>query len=253
MRPLPPARRAGCLATVMAGCLVPSAVGLQASASTPVPEIVPSTQVASAGRATSVPRQLPAQRPVSPTVRTYPVAGVSRQGLAALGPALAKRAPTSYAALSRPEPASGLTVTGATWTGATPAGLTLAVRTETDDVWSTWTPMDYDIDHAPDTGSRESADDTAGSDAFVVGDVDRIQLRVRSDTGRAPAGLSLAVIDPGESQPSTDSDASKTTTLQSPSATAPVASASATPAPTINSRAAWGADERLRDCCVEYG
>ncbi|MDQ3307571.1 MAG: FG-GAP-like repeat-containing protein, partial [Actinomycetota bacterium] len=194
---------------------------------------------------------------MSPTVRSFPVTGVSRQGVASLGPTLAKRAETSYAALSRPAPATGFAVAGATWTGATPAGLTLAIRTETDGLWSAWTPMDYDADHGPDSSSAESADDRAGSDPVVVGDVDHVQLRVASDTGRAPAGLDLSVVDPGESEPRTgtlaDADASKTTTRQSPSAIAPVASASATPAPTINSRAAWGADERLRDCCVEYG
>jgi hypothetical protein len=240
---------------MMAASLVPSAAGLQASALTPVPEIVPSTQVASTGRATSVPRQLPALRPVSPTVRTYPVAGVSRQGAATLGPTPARRAETSYAALSKPEPVTGLGVTGATWTGVTPAGLALAIRTATGNVWSSWTPMAYDVDHGPDVATAEAADDKAGSDAVVVGDVDFVQLRATTDTGRAPAGLSLAVVDPGDSEPLTDTSAAKSgaTATQASQSTAPVSTASATSQPTVYSRAAWGADERLRDCCVEYG
>jgi hypothetical protein len=168
---------------------------------------------------------------------------------------LAKRAQTSYAALSKPEPVTGLGVTGATWTGVTPAGLALAIRTETANVWSSWTPMDYDVDHGPDMSTAEAADDKAGSDAFVVGDVDFVQLRATTDTGRAPAGLTLSVVDPGESEPRTDTSAAKSgaTATQASQSTAPVSTASATSQPTVYSRAAWGADERLRDCCVQYG
>jgi hypothetical protein len=170
------------------------------------------------------------------------------------------------AALSAPRRATGFAVAGVTWTGAAPAGLALAVRTRTDGTWSTWTPMEYEADHGPDPGSAEARHARPGTDPFVVGAVDDVQLRASSDSGRAPTALTLSIIDPGTSPADThpaaitpdeaaeiSAPALAATTLDKAAANAPVVSRPATPMPAIYSRADWGADERLRDCCVEYG
>ncbi|MBA3309703.1 MAG: VCBS repeat-containing protein [Nocardioidaceae bacterium] len=198
--------------------------------------------------------------PIEPTVTSYPVPGVSQIGRAAL--ALSASAGQPYAALSAPLPASGFAVTGATWTGRTPAGLRLAVRTRTDGSWSGWTRMVYDKEHGPSSTSDEGDDDTPGTDPFVVGDVDDVQLRAFSDTGVAPNGLRISIVDPGTEATATPASSTElsASATEAPAAE-PKAAASlsgetpttATPQPRIRSRAEWGADEGLRDCCIEYG
>ncbi|HSS67435.1 MAG TPA: FG-GAP-like repeat-containing protein [Nocardioidaceae bacterium] len=206
-----------------------------------------------------------AAHPVAPTVATYPVPGVSQVGLSALGRTGMTQPAPSLAALSAPEPASGVAVTGATWRGSAPPGLRLAIRTETDGRWSPWSPVPYDAEHGPTPGSTEARNAVPGTDPFVVGMVDQVQLKAVSDTGRAPAGLRLSVIDPGSSSADTPAavranaaleDASEplTSSASPPSSTSPSATVGGvTPIPQIYSRADWGADEGMRDCCVEYG
>jgi hypothetical protein len=164
------------------------------------------------------------------------------------------------AALTRAEPVSGVAVAGVTWSGQAPPGLTMAVRTRTDREWSGWTEVEYDAEHGPSRGSAEASQARAGSDAVVLGAVDAVQLRVDSDAGRLPRGMQLDLVDPGRtvgtptSEPvRTDAATRLTRTAPAAATTEPVVRASATPKPLVYSRADWGADERLTDCCVEYG
>ena len=123
--------------------------------------------------------------------------------------------------------------------------------------------MEYDAEHGPSPTSAEARNAKPGTDPFVVGAVDDVQLKVTSDTGRAPTGLTLDVVDPGTSgadaspEPITPDEAAEIAPPSPAKSTSPanmpVAARSATPMPNIYSRADWGADERLRDCCVEYG
>jgi hypothetical protein len=208
------------------------------------------------GLAQAASRVTPA--PVPPSVREYPVRGVSPRGLAALRH-VTRPGSASYAALSAPEPASGFAVTGVTWTGRTPAGLELSIRTQTAGTWSGWTPMVSDADHGPTPGTAEARHASPGTDPFVIGDVDRVQLKAESARGNAPAGLMLAVIDPGTSAADvpavvrTEPIAAHAATGSVQGLVDPVVVPSATPMPTIYSRSDWGADEKLRGCCVEYG
>ncbi len=244
-------RSTGSLAAAVAACLVLSVMGQEASgfATLDSPSSSPDVPASSP----PVLDRLPEQRPVTPVVREYRVPGLSRQGLATLARGQQQRARTAYAALSEAAPVTGFAVTGVTWTGTAAEGLALAVRTRAHDAWSTWTPLVYDADHGP--SDAETRDAKAGTDPFVIGDVDAVQIRVTSETGEAPGGLTMSVIDPGTSKEVTSSTASTRTAppVASLSASAAVPGATATPAPTIHSRAEWGADERLRDCCVEYG
>ncbi len=237
MPALPPARFTAFLAAVLAVGLMPWGSAASGSQSRIVARPSP---IQASGPA------LESQRPVAPTVRSIPVSGVAPEGLAALAPAAAQRARTTYEALSRPVPSDGFAVTGVTWSGRVSEGVSFALRTRTDGAWSAWTELEYDAEHGPSPTSAEAAAARPGTDPFVVGDVDDIQLRATSPDGKAPAELTLSVIDPGVSQ-------GKAPTSQASAATVPVQTASPTPQPTIYSRSAWGADERLRDCCVEYG
>ncbi len=216
------------------------------------------------GNASNVVPAPTAPHPVAPSVHEFAVDGVSSAGLRQLSTAKATVA-RGYAALSAPEPATGYAVTGVTWSGSAPAGLSLAIRSRTHGTWSGWTPMQYDAEHGPSPSSQEAKQARPGTDPFVVGNVDDIQLRVMSDSGAAPRQLKLAVIDPGTSSADVSpagispegippTDAADVPAAASPTAvTSPVVARGATPMPKIYSRADWGADERLRGCCVEYG
>jgi hypothetical protein len=201
--------------------------------------ILPALSVAltpSLGASTTSSRATPAvlltpaaARPVTPVVRAVPAHPTD--GLAA----------TTTAA----QPSRTVGVVGATWRGTAPSDLRLAVRTRTDKRWSPWTPLEADVaDHGPDPDTAEARSDRPGTDPVVVGDVDLVQLRATSRTGRVPRDLRLSLVNPGTS-PADDDPVSRE----------PVTTAAAVRAarPRIRSRAAWGADERLRSGRPSYG
>ncbi|MDQ3616750.1 MAG: peptidoglycan recognition protein [Actinomycetota bacterium] len=197
------------------------------------------------------------------------------------------------AAKSTPQPVEGFGMVGATWLGKPPTGLRLAVRTQTRGSWSSWTELHGGScpcaactaarvaaqatgfgGHGPNTGSSEAQQARVGTDALGVGEVDTVQLRATSASGKAPRGLELSVIDPGTSVYDDDPDA-----VPSAGAGAGATGGSAVPAqpavfgsttkvapqvrdkapgvraprPRIRSRAAWGADRSMRSGTPQYG
>ncbi|ROS78560.1 N-acetylmuramoyl-L-alanine amidase [Cellulomonas sp. PhB143] len=105
----------------------------------------------------------------------------------------------------------------------------VAVRVHEDDRWSDWTALEVDSLGIP--GER------GGTQPVISPGSDGVQARVVTASGKAPAGLRIDVIDPGESA------------ADELSAGAPAASADAATGyeiqPSIVTRARWGADERL--------
>ena len=179
-------------------------------------------------------------RPVAPRVREFPVPPVS--------PALQATRPQTVA-LSTPRPSHGFGVVGATWRGAPPAGLGVEVRTRTGQRWSSWTALRVDPgEHGPDARSAEAGTARPGTDPLVVGNVDRVQMRATSPSGRAPRDLTLSVVNPGRSPADDDPVA-----VVRGSAPQPAAVVGQAPRPQIRSRAAWGANERLRTRRPTYG
>jgi hypothetical protein len=184
-----------------------------------------------------------AARPVRPTVREYAVAAAS---------------PAHASVRSVPRPSRGFGVVGATWRGSAPAGLRIAVRTSTAGRWSSWTPLGIELaDHAPDRRTAEAAAARAGTDPVVVGDVDLVQMRATSRRGGLPADLTLSVVDPGSS-PADDDPVGSVGAVGAVGGTVSAASAAAAavgraPRPKIRTRAAWGANERLRTRRPTFG
>ena len=151
--------------------------------------------------------------------------------------------------MSAPQRSAGFAVVGATWTGAAPAGLQLSVRTKTGSQWSSWTPLSIElVEHGPDAGSPEARTDRPGTDPVVVGDVDLVQLRADSRTGATPSGLRLSLVNPGVS--AADDDPAAATRAVFPAGATRIGQA---PRPRIRSRAAWGANERLRTRRPTFG
>lgn len=169
-------------------------------------------------------------------------------------------------------PVEGYGAVGVTWApGSTVEddAIDVQVRTRTGDTWSGWTAAEYHDEHGPDPRTAEGRKARPGTDALLVGDVDAVQVKVRTDEA-APADMKLAVIDPGRAddtdreQPAIDTarladDGTGTGTTEDPAGEEPPAeepdgtddlemqAVVTTAKPKIYSRAQWGADERIRD------
>lgn len=170
---------------------------------------------------------------------------------------------------------SGFALLGVTWdAGSSAPGTEVEVRTRTGDVWSGWQEVEVETEDAS-AGAEETADDVRelrdGTDPWVVGRVDEIQVALRAPDGAMPTGARLVVIDPGEtvSRPAPMGAAEVAQTAFAagadvePRAAASVvgretssavlfspqaqelAAAAVGAQPQVYSRAQWGADESL--------
>ena len=122
---------------------------------------------------------------------------------------------------------------GVTWRATKRAAdLTVVVRAHGGKGWSTWTPLDPADEPAP--GDLV----TLGTEPLWVGKSDGYQVRVDLHSGALPRGLRVDLVAPGDSPADATAGQSR----------GPAAQASAAVAqPVINSRASWGADERIRN------
>lgn len=177
-------------------------------------------------------------------------------------------------------PVDGYGTVGVTWAPGSDVGedgIKVQVRTKTGDTWSGWTEAEYHDEHGPDPRTAEGRTARPGTDAVLVGHVDAVQVKVRTDEG-APADLELAVIDPGKAGATAKQDpAIDTSKLASAAATDGSTDGTTdgstdgtgdlpagepdpategdlamqagvyTPKPRIYSRAQWGANESMRD------
>jgi len=141
--------------------------------------------------------------------------------------------------------AGAVTVVGVTWPrGATSAKDEYQIRTLKGRTWSEWEPFDTDPADAPD--SAEAANATGGTSPYLVTGASKYEVRALITdrttplAANAPTTATLQVVDPGTS--SADS-------VQP----VPAAASAATARPTINPRAAWGANESLRRGAPSYG
>ena len=207
---------------------------------------------------------------VDATVKEYSLTAPANARMAP-GSLMAKTAVApggSSTVTSSPQPVTGYGTIGVTWGhGQRYADGTIGVtvRMQTGRAWSHWMTVPFDADHGPDPGSPEAAAARQGTDELLVGEVDRVQVRVTTDRA-APADMKLAVIDPGEPArttvegPAIDTgaqDANDGGLVPVPGEVAQrtgdesgdlsLEAATYTPKPVIYSRAQWGADERLRD------
>lgn len=122
--------------------------------------------------------------------------------------------------------------------GAAPAvGTELSLRGHTAKGWTPWVDVEVSGDTDPAAGKAQRM----GTDPAWLGEgVTSVQVRYAASDRAAVARGRIDLVDPGTSP--ADAPARR-----------PAASASASAAkPTIISRAAWGADERIRSCDPSY-
>ncbi|RYB91473.1 hypothetical protein EUA06_09115 [Nocardioides glacieisoli] len=218
-------------------------------------------------------------RPVTPTVTEVPLTG-TQGGFAGLRGRTVAGGATDARVTSKPQAVTGFAAIGVTWQHGEDLEedqIALQVRTRTGDKWSDWEDLQYRDDHAADAGSAEAANARPGTEVTFVGEVDDVQVKALTDGTPLPEDLSLALVDPGSARssdvekpadgPGTGTESydqdyaqqgsmlgddtesgSQGLTLQSARTNRAVA------APTIFSRAQWGADESIRDkSALRYG
>lgn len=195
---------------------------------------------ASVGPAT--PDRAAAAAEVAPRVEQIPLSGADLRP----APRTAGGDPETAPDLIGPErEVAPFSLVALTW----PAGATLpevSVRTRGEGRWRAWTPLHADSD-GPDAAESEASDRATDGQrestvALWAGPSDAVQVRAAGTRGNTapalPADLRLVLVDPG----SAPVDAG-----------AGFAQAAKASAPKINSRAAWGANERLREQPVYTG
>ena len=140
-------------------------------------------------------------------------------------------------------PVDGYQTVGVTWPdGADVTDLRPQLRVEEAGEWSPWRDVPVE-DTAPDTGTSDAtAEQTrAGSESIWVGDAaDAVQLSFAATPDGGPEDMSLVLVgSPLVDPPSAAVKPSGAGALVKGTAAAPLAAAA--PAPTVVSRAAWGA------------
>ncbi|NIZ91501.1 N-acetylmuramoyl-L-alanine amidase [Kineococcus rubinsiae] len=178
---------------------------------------------------------------------------------------LAAHAPTGGARVLRA--GGGLTtvaveVSGGHMLGVTfPAGAstdTISVRTRVGGTWSAWADLPLN-DSEPDPDSLDARTAVAGSDPLWVGALgSSATVEVRLPAADV-ATAELHVVDAGSSRTLLSADATDTdvetdtdTEIAAGDTDLPPVSTLSVARPTINSRAAWGADESLRKGVASY-
>src|SRR4051794_11007763 len=195
--------------------------------------------------------------PVRPTVRNVRIPTASTSDLDRLAghASTAGRSPQRIRVVSPAERVSGYATVGVTWAPGqqfAPGQIRISVRTLDNHTWSAWQPVPYDPDHEPDPGT-DSASVRPGTDAIVIGAVDKVKVRAVTTTGIAPRDLEVALVDPGADTartvqgPAIDTGRLASAKTSRGTEAARLAVSSTAPKPKIYSRAQWGADEHLRD------
>lgn len=206
----------------------------------------------------------PAPVPVTPTTRSVPLLAPTNPAITAAGRSgLAPTTPTASAAKASATRAgiqaggassvtrllgatavqpvtSEVAVVGLTWQEKTGGAAVVQIRSRTGTRWSAWQTVESD----PTRGDGDASATRAGTDPLVMAGVSAVQARVLGPAGATPAKASLEVIDPGTSS----YDGTAGTAAAQPGSAQAVAAR-----PAMNSRASWGANERLRRGGVSYG
>ncbi|PJJ54133.1 Ig-like domain-containing protein [Mumia flava] len=158
-------------------------------------------------------------------------------------------------------PTEDFRLAGVTWEQGTSGGEVVAyVRTRGDDGWTAWYQLHESVD-GPDPGSEEARNARAGTDPLLVDDSDAVQVVLATSDGQIPEDVQVDVVGLGDgTSTGDDGDTGEEQRAPAPEPEVdgtdlePMAAAGGVPMPTIRSRAAWGANERIREkSSPDYG
>lgn len=180
--------------------------------------------------------------PVEPS-DTVATPGAPLEAQAAAGVVVADQLVAPKRVESEVVEAVGYQTIGVTWPeNARVSDLDAEVRTRSDGKWSEWVDLESG-GGAPDTGTADAAHAVrGGTEPMSLGDADAVQLAFSATAEGGPEGLSLALIGSAEKPVSggvASSSASGEATIQTVAYSTGLVQAAA--APTVISRAAWGA------------
>jgi hypothetical protein len=190
----------------------------------------------------------------APALQTIDLApaGSSPTGRALSAPG-ALRAESAAAARTVPQRTTDrFSLIGVTWTDPRVVlGGAVEVRTRraADGAWTAWQRLESDGASPAEPGSRDAATARGSTDPLWVGESDGVEARIAADPGRRgplPAGLRVDLINPGD-PPTPAPRATPAADETTARVTIP-----ARPAPTMVSRAGWGADEAIVRDTPEY-
>lgn len=171
--------------------------------------------------------------------------------------AAADDVPTNAVVLTEQiETSSDFNVAALTWAeGTTMAPESkISVRVRESDGWSEWLPLDPD--EASDTN-----DARGGTDPFITGSSDAVQVAIEGDATALPDDLQLVIVyvNDGSTTSATstsyaESSSDRATSLATnvSAVSAQTASSTLVTQPTIITRSQWGADEGLMTWAVQY-
>ncbi len=205
--------------------------------------------------------------PVEPTITAVPVEKASKDSAAEMAKVSDEPVPSRGEVVeTAPQEVRGYGAIGVTWKAGTQIDegqIAVQARTRVGDQWSEWSELHYNAEEGPDQGSADALHARPGTDPLIVGDVDQVQTRVVTAPGVEAPDLEMAVVDPGvSSTPATQAPAistggantvAKDHTLSTDQGDIALQAGTIVAAPTIYSRAQWGADESWRRGTVSYG
>ena len=135
----------------------------------------------------------------------------------------------------------GVAVVGVTWPkNAVSTPDQFQIRTLTGAAWSQWQTFGAEEADGPDPTEATAAGAVKGTSPYVVTGASKFEVRSLTTDLTAPIAATVQVVDPGASNADSAQPAAG-------------AASAATAKPAIYSRAAWGANERLRRAAPEYG
>lgn len=187
---------------------------------------------------------VPDPKPISPDVESIPVDGVNKNAVEK-APEPDHEAPGSEplepAVVTEPiETDNEFGLVGVTFDEKPPAESSVQVRVREEDGWTEWRELPIDAGHGPDRGDPDFANVKPTTEPLLTNPADKVQVRVDTPNGQEIKGTEIKVVE------STESPADEAAVTGRP---AVAAASAATVRPRIISRAAWGADESLRNGC----
>ncbi|MFI7547087.1 peptidoglycan recognition protein [Actinoplanes sp. NPDC049599] len=182
-------------------------------------------------------------------------AGASTLQTIDLAAATGRSFSTSGARTVAPRTTGLFSVIGATWADPRRVlGDVVEVRTRraADGTWSAWRHLESHAAAPVEPGSGDAAAARGSTEPLWVGDSDGVQARIAGRAGPLPAGLRVDLINPG-APPAARTAPAGYAVPQSPGlARDAEVVVPPRPAPTVVSRAGWGADDTIVRGAPEY-